>query len=135
MLFRSGAAGGLLAAVLVAVDRPAVDFVEAAAVALLGAVDFAAVDFAAVVFFAATVFLVAVDFAAAVFARGDVPVVPDGDRASPVPGVSAAVSVVLLLAAGDTESLSLSGHGVRPRGNTPMTLSSPCAGQCPARRA
>ncbi|GAA1752215.1 hypothetical protein GCM10009767_09080 [Kocuria aegyptia] len=115
------------------------DFVGAAA-ALLGAadfaaVDFAAVDFAAVVFFAATVFLAAVDFAAAVFARGDVPVVPvpDGDRASPVPGVSAAVSVVLLLAAGDTESLSLSGHGVRPRGNTPMTLSSPCAGQCPAR--
>ena len=109
--------------------------VGAAVAALREAPGRAAVDFAAVVFFAATVFLVAVDFAAAVFARGDVPVVPDGDRASPVPGVSAAVSVVLLLAAGDTESLSLSGHGVRPRGNTPMTLSSPCSGQCPARRA
>ncbi|GEO96378.1 hypothetical protein KTU01_25010 [Kocuria turfanensis] len=112
--------------VLVAVDFAAVDF---------AAVDLAAVVLVAVVFFAATVFLAAVDFAAAVFARGDVPADPDGDRASPVTGASAAVSVVFLLAEGDTESLSLNGHGALTGGNTPMTLSSPRSGRRPAQQA
>jgi hypothetical protein len=118
-------------------DTPFVAVVLAAADLVVDGL--AAVDLAAVVFLAATVFLAAVDFAAEVFVRDDVPVavasVPDVDCGSPVSGASAAVSVVFLLAAGDTESLSLNGHGGRPRGNTPMTLSSPCAGRRPARQA